>query len=441
MIFRKNIKKLLCILFVLLIFCFSLVQGFAASKLQAKHSADIAFSEDTWWDRGVQYGRILVINNIDNAKDDVLLATHCELNAGLTEHPPRYPIYRSTDGGKNWKIISYVTDTLSGASSEWNPTLFELEKPWGKYPVGTIVLAACSIDPEHKKESHIRLYFSTDGGFKFNQGVTIASAGGLENGVWEPFLVQLDDGSLVCYYSDDSDPKHSQTIVYKQSKDGKSWSDAVTVTASENFKERPGMPVVTRLSDGSYFMVYEVVDKEGIDGNPVYFKKSTDGLNWGNPADIGTELQTKNGKKALGSAPYCGWTPVGGENGTLIVSGASMRKGESKTGTDYFLSYDNGETWKTTPHLIPYTTADHVGYSNSFTFSKDGKTMYAINNPQNPENPEKSKMVIAVAEISELSFIQENQTTILIVLVAAMVVIVLVTSRKEIFKNKKAKSL
>jgi sugar lactone lactonase YvrE len=59
-----------------------------------------------------------------------------------------------------------------------------------------------------------------------------------------------------------------------------------------------------------------------------------------------------------------------------------MRKGKSKTGTDYFISYDNGKTWETVPHIIPYTTTDHVGYSNSFAFSTDGKTMYAINNPK-----------------------------------------------------------
>ena len=80
-----------------------------------------------------------------------------------------------------------------------------------------------------------------------------------------------------------------------------------------------------------------------------------------------------------------------------------MRKGNSKTGTDLFLSYDNGNSWVTAPHIIPYTTDDHVGYSNSFTFSADGKIIYAINNPQNPDNPEKSKMVFASAGVEEIT--------------------------------------
>ncbi len=432
----KSSKKLCCVLIVVMVWCSSALPVFAATTIEVISKTDIAVSDDNWWDRGVQYGRILVLNNQTKEENNVLLATHCELNAGLTDNGPGYPIYRSNDNGKSWKIITRVTDTLTGANSEWNPTLFELSKPCGDYPAGTIILAACSIDPEHKKESHIRLYFSLDGGYTFDQGVVVASAGGLDEGVWEPFLVQLDDGSLVCYYSDDSDPKHSQTIVYKQSEDAEKWSDAVTVVASENLKERPGMPVVTRIADGSYFMVYEVFDKADTEGNPVYFKRSTDGLDWGEASSIGEELLSKNGKKALGSAPYCGWTPVGGENGTLIVSGTHMRKGKSKTGSDYFISYDNGATWETVPHIIPYENADHVGYSNSFAFSEDGKTMCAINNPQRDDNPDKSKIVVAVAELQEATTTQPSTVNIVILIVSVIILGVIITIGILIKKKK-----
>lgn len=433
----KSLKKLSCVLIAVMLLCLSTLPVYAATTLEVKNTTDIAVSEDNWWDRGVQYGRILVLNNQREEKNNVLLATHCELNAGLTDNAPGYPIYRSSDNGKTWEVITRVTDTLTGANSEWNPTLFELSKPCGKYPAGTIILAACSIDPEHNKESHIRLYFSLDGGYTFDQGVVVASAGGLEEGVWEPFLTQLDNGSLLCFYSDDSDPKHAQTIVYKQSRNAKKWDDAVTVVASDIFEERPGMPVVTRLSDGSYFMVYELFDKADTEGNPIYFKRSDNGLDWGKASDIGEELSSKNGKKALGSAPYCNWTPVGSENGTLIVSGTHMRKGNSKTGTDYFISYDNGKTWETTPHIIPYTPADHVGYSNSFAFSEDGKTMYAINNPQRNDNPEKSKMVVTVAELQETSFTNQNNVgfalfiIIAVVLLGGIVGVVIMVKKKK----------
>ncbi len=416
----RKFKKLSCLLLAVVVLCLTALPAYAATTFEAKHSTDIAVSEDDWWDRGVQYGRILVLNNQADEKNNVLLATHCELNAGLTDHAPGYPIYRSSDNGKTWEIITCVTDTLTGANSEWNPTFLELEKPLGDYPAGTIILAACSVDPEHNKESHIRLYFSLDGGYTFDQGVVVASAGGLDNGVWEPNLIQLDDGSLVCFYSDDSDPKHSQKIVYKQSKDGINWGKAVEVVASEVFEERPGMPVVTRLSDGTYFMVYEVMNKADIDDVPVFCRYSKDGLRWGDSSYMGEEVTTPKGKKALGAAPYCAWTPIGGENGTLIVSGTHLRNGKSKTGSDYFISYDNGKTWETVPHLIPYTPDDHIGYSNSFAFSKDGKTMYAINNPQRDDNPDKAKMVVAVAELQETTFTQQNNTVIIAIFVAVI---------------------
>jgi hypothetical protein len=435
----SSLKKVSCVLLAVMILCLSALPVYAAINIEVKSTTDISVSADDWWDRGVQYGRLLVLENQSKKEDNVLLATHCELNSGLTDNAPGYPIYRSTDNGKTWNIISRVSDTLTGASSEWNPTLFELSMPCGDYPAGTIILAACSVDPEHKKESHIRLYFSSDGGYTFDQGIVVASAGGLDDGVWEPFLIQLDDGSLVCYYSDDSDPVHSQKIVYKHSKDAENWDEAVTVTASEICKERPGMPVVTRIADGSYFMVYEVVDKDGVGGNPVCFKRSADGLDWGDASFIGEELISKNGKKALGSAPYCAWTSFGGENGALIVSGCHMRKGKSSTGSDYFISYDNGYTWETVPHIIPYIPADHVGYSNSFTFSEDGKTMYAINNPQKDNNPEKSKMVVAVAELQEITHSKQNSLTIAILIISLVVPLGAIITVVIVIKKKKSK--
>lgn len=438
----KKTKKFICLFLTVLILMISVFTVCAYSNPEVEFTTDISYSADNWWDRGVQYGRLLILKNSPDGQNGTILATHCELNAGLVDHAPGYPVYRSSDNGKTWSRITLVSDTLTGCNSEWNPFLFELEKPCGDYPAGTIILAACSIDPDHDKESHIRLYFSTDSGENFSQGVVVASAGGLEEGVWEPFLLQLDDGRLVCYYSDDSDEKHSQKIVYKISSDAENWNEAVDVVATDIFAERPGMPVVTRLGDGSYFMVYEVVDKDGIDGIPVFFRRSADGLNWGDKKDIGTELISYNGKKALGSAPYCAWTPTGGEKGTLVVSGAFMRKGKSDTGTDLFISNDYGESWVTISHPIPYTQDDHVGYSNSFAFSEDGKYMYSINNPQNPENTEKSKMVFAMTDFEstmasiDIDSMKTNNTAIIICIISVSAVI-LIASAVIIIKKKK----
>lgn len=358
--------------------------------LTVENTVTVGTSQSSWWERGVQYPRIAVL------ADGSLLATYEELNAGLVSGGPGYPIYKSTDDGATWERLTTVRDKDATVQSEWNPHLLVLEKPLGNYKAGTVLLAACSIDGAHTTKSAIRLYASTDGGKTFSSPISIAEGGGLDNGVWEPFLMQLDDGRLVCYYSDDTDAAHSQKIVYKVSSDGVTFGDAVEAVASKNADERPGMPVVTRLGDGSYFMVYEVVSHRSVDGNPVMYRTSADGLNFGDPSDLGRLLAS--GKKALGSAPYCVWTPVGGKHGTLVVSGTFMRSGSSNTGTDYFISRDNGASWETLPHSIPYdASVDHCGYSNCMAISTDGRILYSMNNPTDASVAGHSKIVFAKA--------------------------------------------
>ncbi len=355
-------------------------------------TATLASSKSNWWGCGVQYTRLVTLS------DGTLLATFEQLNSGLEPEKPGYPIYRSEDGGKTWKLITTVRDTDKILQSEWNPFLIELTKPLGNYPAGTVLLAGCSVDAAHSSSSAIRLYASLDGGNTFGAPITVASAGGLENGVWEPFLMQLDDGRLVCFYSDDADAVCSQKIVYRISEDGVTFGEPIDVVASSVHSERPGMAVVTRLGDGSYFMVYEVVDHRLLTGNPIMYRLSKDGLDWGDPEFIGNELVSVDGK-ALGSAPYCAWTPLGGEKGTLVVSGTFMRLGVSKTGTDLFISRDNGASWTTAEHPIPYdASVTNVGYSNCIAFSGDGRIMYALNNPTKENNDGRSEIVFAAKD-------------------------------------------
>ncbi|MBQ1934982.1 MAG: exo-alpha-sialidase [Clostridia bacterium] len=359
-------------------------------------SVTVAASKSNWWGCGVQYTRMLTLS------DGTMLATFEQLNSGLEAQKPGYAIYRSTDGGKTWSLGTVVRETDKTMQSEWNPFLLELTMPLGDYPAGTVLLAGCSIDAAHSTASAIRLYASADGGKSFGKPVTVASAGGLENGVWEPHLVQLDDGRLVCFYSDDSDAIRSQKIVYKVSEDGVAFGDAVDVVASSVYTERPGMAVITRLGDGSYFMVYEVVNYRSGAVNPIMYRVSVDGLDWGDASDIGTELVSVDGK-ALGSAPYCAWSPAGGEQGTIVVSGTFMREGTSNTGTDLFISKNDGKTWTTVPHPIPYdASVTNVGYSNCIAFSQDGRTLYALNNPLKDDNSGRSQIVFSAVDFDKL---------------------------------------
>lgn len=410
----QQLRKTVCFAVVIaLLMLVTMLPASAEISLKAEYLTDIAYSGDNWWGCGIGYPRVIVLQHSKQGQNNVLLATSEEATSGLEDYLPGYPIYRSTDQGKTWVEICFVQDSLALLQSEWQPTLFELPAQLGNYPAGTIFLGACSIDSGHAKQSAIRLYASTDGGETFAKAVTIAVGGDLDNGVWEPYFVQLDDGTLVCYYSDSTEMEdHSQKIVYKTSKDGVTWSDPVDVIASAKQSDRPGMPVVARLGDGSYFMTYEMVNNEEENGNPVMYRTSKDGLNWGDPEWLGVEIISVDGE-AMGSAPYCAWTPIGGDDGTIIVSGTFMRKGSSSTGTDYFLSTDKGKTWTTVPHVIPYSTRlDHGGYSNAMAFTADGKVMYAINNPMDPNDKAHGKLVCAMVEwVEGAASLAENTPT------------------------------
>ncbi len=395
---RKPVKFLLPCLLT----CLAVTQAFSPpaageTVIKALYRTDADYSDYTWWSPGVGYPRIICLQHSFLGQNNVLLAT-CEESNPAVE--PGYPILRSLDQGKTWQRLSVVHDKTPGYCALWQPTLFELPRDFGPWKAGTILLAGASVDPAHTQRSAISLYASTDGGVTWNdRPAVLAKGGGPGTGVWEPFLVLLDDGTLVCYYSDETESEaHSQKLVYQTSADGITWSDPVDITDFRRQRDRPGMPVVTRLGDGTYFMTYEMV---GRPGNIVTYRTSADGLDWGDPASIGTSVESTD-FKMLGSAPYCNWTPAGSDKGTLIVSGTFMAQGSSSTGTDYFLSHDYGKTWTTIPHIIPYegTHIDHSGYSNSMVFSADGKVLYALNNPPDPNIDNiRCKIVFALAEL------------------------------------------
>lgn len=339
---------------------------------------------------GAQYARILPLKG----QPGVLLATYEE--NFVPGQPAGYWILRSEDDGHVWTKIAHVREEVSGLDPIWNPTLFQLSHPLGRFPTGTVMLLGTSIDNEN---SIIQLYASPDGGFSWSWVSSIVRAGGSNlggkrtgTGVWEGFPVQLDNGTLVCYYSDESEAEVcSQKIMYKTTMDGYHWSNPVTVTASPCQHHRPGMPVVTRLKDGSYFMVTEVV---GMEGNPIHYKRSSDGLDWGDVASLGTLLESTDGK-SMGSAPFCGYSPVGE---TLIVSASFMRTGSSTTGSDYFVSHDQGNTWKAVDHPLPHPAGKYA-YSNSFAFSEDGTKLYAVNNVPDTARPGKAEIRLAVVRV------------------------------------------
>ncbi|MBQ2734064.1 MAG: dockerin type I repeat-containing protein [Clostridia bacterium] len=82
-----------------------------------------------------------------------------------------------------------------------------------------------------------------------------------KRGFWEPFLIQLDDTTVAMYYADDYSPADSGKNQYimlalYDMKTG-TWGEPQIVINQEKTMGREGMPMVARLTDGSYVMAVE----------------------------------------------------------------------------------------------------------------------------------------------------------------------------------------
>jgi len=165
-----------------------------------------------------------------------------------------------------------------------------------------------------------------------------ASTSGLPNswghGIWEPWFLQTSDGTLACFISDErpaNSATNSQVIGHYTSTDGgATWSATLTqdVAFPSDDLARPGMQTIVELPDGSFMMAYEMC-RDATDADhacAVYVKTSTDGLDWGPLGEAGTLVQTADGRQLL-HTPYLAWSPFGGPNGTLLISGQRVATG------------------------------------------------------------------------------------------------------------------
>ncbi|MBE6607180.1 MAG: hypothetical protein E7633_01300 [Ruminococcaceae bacterium] len=292
-------------------------------------------------------------------------------------------VWESADGGATWELIARPQETIDKSITGISMAhIYELPAQVGDMPAGTLLYSGNSVNYDRK--SHIGVWRSFDCGRTWEEYVIIAKAGGLKEGIWEPFIwYEESDGYLYCFYSDDSDPKHDQKLVYKRSKDGVKWSEIYDVCTFEDPDDRPGMFVMTKMGNGEYFMVYEYV---GSGGSLIYYKTTTDITSW-NPTDPGTLLQV--GTYRVGSAPSCIWSPAGGECGTLIATGMWERDGDGKH--RMFVSFDYGKTWELMANPLPYDNkndtkeTDRIGYSPSLVIGADPSVIYYMNTTDVPE--------------------------------------------------------
>ena len=314
-------------------------------------------------EKGCQYPKVIELQH-NGEFNGMLIATYESDNSG-------FRVSRSTDGGETWKPAIMATEKMDGSlTNHWEPHLFELPCQVGDMPEGTILLSGTTIDRNCNTKSHVTIWRSFNQGKNWEQYSIVAEAGGLGEGLWEPCIL-YENGYLYCFYSDDSDPKHDQKLVYKRSKDGVKWTDFTECVAMDDPIYRPGMISVVKMNNGKFFASYELLDGPMAEPHTdrIYYKvvDSIDG-DW-NPSDPGKLLVPKGGASYIGSAPWCGYMPGIGENGIVLVT---ANRGGNKF---IYISFDYGETFESIENPLPYVDRN-TGYSPSFFPSADGKTLF-----------------------------------------------------------------
>ena len=201
---QTQADPVLCLLLILCTACTKAPEIVSGGE---HHTVAAVDYDKPYWEKGFNYARIIELQH-SGENNGVLVATHESYTAGLRAEKPGYDIHISRDGGVTWQRVSTVREEDTSIQSEWQPHLYELPHQLGDMPAGTLLLAGCSIDAAHAKQTALRLYRSFDLGRTWEQFGTIAVGGGLasngnkETGVWEPFLLMLPDGRLACYFSD-----------------------------------------------------------------------------------------------------------------------------------------------------------------------------------------------------------------------------------------------
>ncbi len=274
----------------------------------------------------------------------ILLSVATSSGKGITDMAR---IYESADEGRTFRPLADIRDP---AASEGRGgccgSLLELPGP-----SGALLWAGVAGMKNHApgRRAELRVWRSLDAGrtWAYLSSCAIASDGTPWNrGLWEPELTIDARGRLVCYYADETEPGHDQVIAAAVSTDGGVTWTSRTVVVAPGRHDRPGMPVVRRLADGSYLMVYELCGRiEGV-ACAVHLRRSTDGWNWGAPAGRGAAVRTVDGGY-LHHAPTLVWAPGGGPAGRLLLVGGLLRDTRGKlarpaSGETILMSTDGG---------------------------------------------------------------------------------------------------
>lgn len=286
-------------------------------------------------------------------------------------------VFRSTDDGRTWEMVSEITP-IEGSRERCCAAIWELPQDVGALKAGTLLFSGTFVEGT---SAAIQVYTSTDEGKTWKYHSTVVKRGGTpHHGLWEPEFLIAKDGSLVIFWSDETDPCCSQKLTQMRSTDGVTWRDETDTIKSTDQRDRPGMIVVSKFSPSRYFMTYEVCGPTY--HCVVYSRMSKDGWNWGKASNMGTKVVSATGQY-LAHAP----------NNHLMPDGRIFLAGQLVFEADGTKSRDNGrilfvsnakdpmKAWTTTPAPVPIPEAyDNPcpNYSSAMLPTADGKYFIEI---------------------------------------------------------------
>lgn len=326
--------------------------------------------------------------------------------------PRSHYIYKSSDNGFTWTFLSeidvadfgYSTNTQNGGIA-----IIQLPTQMGEYPAGTLLFA--STDSSATSEDVIHLFRSTDNGQSWQEHSNVALRGQNDpsvksNNVWEPeLLVSMDGSKLICFYSDERQENYDQCISYEVSTDGGiTWGNYTVVVGEETYStgSRAGMPRIAKLKNNQYMMVYEVIG-----GNPsggIHYRVSSDGLNWGEPDNIGNLIATDI--SVAKQCPSIGFVDDGTTYGRIFVKGM----GDTCNTGKCFTSNDNGCTWEEwdSPLVAVRNESKRSGWSGCYLTI--GNKLYEFNSCYNGSYNE---LLCGIGMVTDCSIIVSGESYVL----------------------------
>lgn len=250
-------------------------------------------------------------------------------------------IYKSTNDGVSWFQVATINETQyqNTCCSE----LYQVPQQLGGTTAGTLFWTVSAHNGGAPASRALKIYRSTDLGNTWSHFSTPVTG---NTGLWEAeFHIDIH-GRLVMSYATEEHKGagYNQLIAHKISTDGGlTWGAEIIDIGMNDGIQRPGMPTVTRLPNGTFVMVYEIC-------GPTYncdafYRTSSDGYSWGNASNTGVRIESTAGNH-FSHAPTVTWIDNGTPNGELLVAGQVLRDGNNNNspnnGSVYMVNSTNG---------------------------------------------------------------------------------------------------